>query len=60
MTYNFLQGGIVTDHNGPLKAVVCSIHRVRYDMVLESIAIAGDWWRPTISIKSMCSGPTNA
>eukprot|EP00985_Skeletonema_marinoi_P012908 scaffold6318_cov88-Skeletonema_marinoi.AAC.1 len=26
---------IVTNHNGPLEAVDCDIHSVRYDMVLE-------------------------
>ena len=26
---------IVTNHNGPLQAVDCDIHRVRYDMVLK-------------------------
>ena len=26
---------IVTNYNGPLQAVDCSIHSVRYDMVLE-------------------------
>ena len=32
---------IVTNYNGPLEAVDCSIHSVRYDMVLE-------WcWRPS-------------
>eukprot|EP00985_Skeletonema_marinoi_P000316 scaffold112_cov103-Skeletonema_marinoi.AAC.2 len=38
---------IVTNHNGPLEAVDCDIHSVRYDMVLECCS-----WPPKLGLNA--------